>query len=597
MVASADQPVTGLPRTREGRRGVEALHPPPAPAITPTTWQDPEATYVGPTRALVRLAPFLLAAVLSLLLLVVNASWMQTFPDTIDGWLYFGYFENPRTYLHAFSGTYYGTRLAWILPGAVFHQLLPDFLANFVLHTALYCAGLMAVAWAVRRAAGGRAALAAVVMLGTYSYYLFSTGWNYVDGAGIAYYAAALAAITGASGTRWRRVAIAAAGCAYAAAVHTNILWLALGPPFIVYVVRFCWPANGRSGVLDAMALMTGAAACTALLGAINLSLGSDFLFFRPSFTFAASTVRQLSPYHRPDWVLSARWLVFPLVALVTALVWRVQGIERPAVRTLVDHYLLSWLMFLALAAVGRPVLELPYSASYLIPAMALSIAAQLSGPLNRLTTRQFQWLALLSVIAGVVAYWPPVARVFSSMLWHWPLVVVATLLIAAFLVQQARKGALTALALAAAVSNVAVADAQVFDFSGGAVRTQSFRAILEASDVLDEINPDASARFWYLEDSRLGKVFEAVSSTRLWGYRLVGNRFPSLWNPIANTDAVMQAGQRIVILTDDTNALAKAALTLRPLKLHPSPVVDRVIEDGGIRFHLVLAELVPAAP
>src|SRR4029079_16847842 len=101
-------------------------------------------------------------------------------------------------------------------------------------------------------------------------------------------------------------------GIAFAAAVHTNILWLALALPFLYYAVRVRRGGTGLAWALDAAALGGGFVLCTAVLGLVNVWLGSGFLFFRPSFAFAASTVLQPSAYHSQGWVLSARWLIFP---------------------------------------------------------------------------------------------------------------------------------------------------------------------------------------------------------------------------------------------------------------------------------------------
>ena len=71
--------------------------------LGPHTIRDTAGRVLSPSFALIAL-PFLL--------LMVNISWILTYPETVDGWVYFGFFENPRSYLHAFAGTYYSTRLS-----------------------------------------------------------------------------------------------------------------------------------------------------------------------------------------------------------------------------------------------------------------------------------------------------------------------------------------------------------------------------------------------------------------------------------------------------------------------------------------------------
>ena len=544
------------------------------------------------------LSPYFVLMALPFLLLAVNISWILTYPNTVDGWVYFGFFENPRSYLHAFGGTYYGTRLSWILPGAVVHQLLPDLPANFVLHIGLYCLGLLAIHSTLKRTAGERAALVTAILLGTYSYYLYSIGWNYVDGAGIVYYAMAIVAITHAA--RWPRLRIltVAAGIAFAAAVHTNILWLALGLPFVDYAVRLRRRGTVAALALDAVALIGGIVLCTAVLGLINVWLGSGFLFFRPSFAFAASTVLQPSAYHSPGWLLGARWLIFPLAVFISAAVWRARGIADPIARAFVDHFLLACVVFVLLQMAGRPVLERTFSSSYLMPGMALAAGALLAAPLGRLSGSQYSAIVIAALVCCVGAYSSPLASGLYRVLWPFPFLALALLLVAIGLVARwPRPPAVVGLLLSVSLVTVGTADGLAFDFSGRPTRLDSFQAILQATDVLDDLDPTVSARFWYSEKSQLSGVYEAVSSTRLWGYRLVGTRFPSLWNPIILRDTTVRAGERVVILSEDPKPLELAAPTLDRIHMSATPITERVVEDGTIRFHLVVADLVATAP
>jgi hypothetical protein len=557
--------------------------------LGPHTIRDTAGRVLSPSFALIAL-PFLL--------LTVNISWILTYPETVDGWVYFGFFENPRSYLHAFAGTYYSTRLSWILPGAVVHQVLPDLQANFVLHIGLYCAGLLAIYSALKRTAGERAALLAAILLGTYSYYLYSIGWNYVDGAGIVYYSLAIALMTRAASSPRLRIMVVVAGVAFAGAVHTNILWLALTVPFLYYAVRVRRPDTITALALDAAAFTGGVVFCTAVLGVINVWLGSDFLFFRPSFAFAASTVLQPSAYHRGGWVLNARWLIFPTAVFVSTAAWRALGIADTRARALVDHFLLACVVFVLLQLAGRPVLELTFSSSYLMPAMALAAGAQLAAPLRKLSGSQYARIVIVALVCCVGAYSSPLASGLFKVLWPVPLVAMGLVLAAIGLVARIpQPAAIIGLLLTVSVVTVGTADGHAFDFTGRPTRLDSFRAILQATDVLDDLDPAVTAKFWYSEASPYGPVYEAVSSTRLWGYRLVGTRFPSLWNPIILKDTTVNAGDRVVILSEAPKPLELAEPTLERLHMSAMPVTERVVEDGTIRFHLVVADLVATAP
>ena len=144
---------------------------------------------------------------------------------------------------------------------------------------------------------------------------------------------------------------------------------------------------------------------------------------------------------------------------------------------------------------------------------------------------------------------------------------------------------ALMAFVLSVSIANVATVDGHVFEFSEQPVRQERFRAVIEAAAVLDEVDPGAAARFWYEESSPLGDVYMGVSSTRLWGYRLVGTRFPSLWSPITLRDSPVSVGDRIVILADEPGARELADAALQPLHLAARPVAARAIDEGAVRF------------
>jgi len=52
-----------------------------------------------------------------------------------DPWFYLGYFRNLAEYKSTlFYGLYYGSRLSWILPGALVHSLFDPLIANAVPH-------------------------------------------------------------------------------------------------------------------------------------------------------------------------------------------------------------------------------------------------------------------------------------------------------------------------------------------------------------------------------------------------------------------------------------------------------------------------------
>ena len=101
---------------------------------------------------------------LAVLLLPVMVLWHQdnslfSPPGQIDTWMYFGYFQNLVNFKRdLFPNLYYGSRLAWILPGWAVHSVLPPVAASAVLHlTVLWVAALSLFQTLLRTAEIGRA--------------------------------------------------------------------------------------------------------------------------------------------------------------------------------------------------------------------------------------------------------------------------------------------------------------------------------------------------------------------------------------------------------------------------------------------------------
>ena len=105
----------------------------------------------------------------------------------IDTWLYHGYFLNLRHHVPAFAGTYYGSRLAWILPGALVYSLFKALTANLVLRLFLLTVSILAVFWQVQRRHGTRVSFLVSLLACGCPTLLSAIGWDYVDGPVIAY--------------------------------------------------------------------------------------------------------------------------------------------------------------------------------------------------------------------------------------------------------------------------------------------------------------------------------------------------------------------------------------------------------------------------
>ena len=151
----------------------------------------------------------------------------------MDSWIYFGFFHNLREYQNIYAsanstqlGFYYDDRLSWILPGFLVYQLFPSLTANYILHIGLYYIVALALYATLATTLHRRVAVLAALLMGSYSYFLNAVGWDYIDGAGLAFCSITVLLITlAAQRPRWP-VWLGAAGMAAAALVFSNIFWV-----------------------------------------------------------------------------------------------------------------------------------------------------------------------------------------------------------------------------------------------------------------------------------------------------------------------------------------------------------------------------------
>jgi hypothetical protein len=129
-----------------------------------------------------------LLGVLAIPLIQLSAApaWMYT-PVGGDQWYYHGYFLHLKHHIVTYSDAYFGTRLAWILPGYVAHTLFKPLTANFLLRLYVYWMAILSLYFAIRRSYGRRCAVICSLLLSASADFLLAAGWDYVDGPGIAY--------------------------------------------------------------------------------------------------------------------------------------------------------------------------------------------------------------------------------------------------------------------------------------------------------------------------------------------------------------------------------------------------------------------------
>jgi hypothetical protein len=106
---------------------------------------------------------------LPVLVTAVLPDWVYTSPGAIEAWVYNGYFGHLDVSAEGmFNDLYYGTRLAWLLPGHAAYVWFDATTASVVFHRCFYVMAIVALHAIVAVAAGHLRALFAAVTFALY---------------------------------------------------------------------------------------------------------------------------------------------------------------------------------------------------------------------------------------------------------------------------------------------------------------------------------------------------------------------------------------------------------------------------------------------
>ena len=218
--------------------------------------------------------------VVPLLIAAVNSSWLYTASGYLDPWYNVGHF------LHYVDGVFWPghykeSRLSWIAPGYAAYRLLGPVAGNFVLHFgALFITGAFVFLTLARIVSREAALLAAGLLL---AYYPLHQQPDYQTIASAAYYAVSVYCILRAGQATEPRLFLAAAGFAFGAAFHANILIVNMAPVLaVLYMIPRFYLKSWRSLLPAAGWTLLGFLAVTLLLCAIAWGAGRPPLFFWP---------------------------------------------------------------------------------------------------------------------------------------------------------------------------------------------------------------------------------------------------------------------------------------------------------------------------
>jgi hypothetical protein len=370
---------------------------------------DPTSHRSSITSRLALRENYIHAVVLTLLpwaCLAFNRDWIYSASGMIDPWLYHGYFHRfPEFVSTLYAGLYYGTRLAWIVPGYLAYSLLPPHAANLALHLALYYVAVCAVYRVVAILGDRSRALVAAVAFGTFWQVLISLGWDYVDGAVIAYSSVAWACLVSAARSPLPVRYLVAAGAASAAMVHSNLGALFLVPGVLMSYVVLRGRDTIRSRCFHAGAWLSGVVLVTAALGAIDAWAGGSWLFFTPSVQWSSNSIGAITfaPQVVLRWPSAAQLIVPALGGLVAVrlLVWRR---STPAIATSLP-ILVTWALFVVFdGAFKGGLLQTQYYVSWLLVPAFVAMAVAYPAGRSRMTTGSAVFIAFIWALNWLVA-------------------------------------------------------------------------------------------------------------------------------------------------------------------------------------------------
>jgi hypothetical protein len=529
-------------------------------------------------------------AVAPLYILFVSSNWIFSSPDSIDPWVYHGFFRNLQEYKTTlFPGTYYGSRLSWILPGYLVYKFLPPLAANYALHLGLWYAAVFALYYTLKSAAGRHTALITAIFLGSYIHFLRPLGSDYVDGPADVCFLICFALLTAAARNGRRGLRLALAGAAFAAAVFTNLFTIIFAPVVALYFALLLCRARDSLTVRSALTFpiwfLSGAATLTALLGVANFVVEGNFPFYMPSVYYVLAHAGQPNPWKLPiaQWIGQAEWLIVPGVAAVSALIAfanrRFRGsLAGPASGA---ACLLALLLMIFCEWLGIPVLQYPYYASYLIPTAFLAIGALLAGPLERISHSGALTLAIATLLLATIPLWGHNQYLSQLRSGTWPilpLLLGAVFAACALMTAKTASWVMTA-ALAACLVTSASTDSA---FAGRHARRDSFARIADAAAAVDAVRGDQFIWFWYGKSDPYFSEFHALHSIYLWGYTMLGAEFP-----VIHPEAPIIDGALVVVPSSDGDPLSPAREALAPRVFTAEPVERREIRGGGASYSL----------
>jgi hypothetical protein len=540
---------------------------------------------------------------LPLLLILLNDRWLLSFivANFVDTWIYLGYFLDLKQHLIVFPKAYFGSRLPWILPGFLTHQLLSPWIGNYILHFGFFGTAVASLYLILKHVLGRYTAFLTTILMGCHFYFLEAVGSDYIDGAALTYFLLTLLMLTNLANSRHMSLRVCFAGIFYSCTIFTQLFLINYTPFILLYY--FFMNRVGVGRLRSLLFFTLGFIGITLLFCTVNYFLNGRFWFFKYLIKWTISFAGEKSPYWVPmtTWWKTARWLLLPAItflgSLATLIFYRKIRL-LPQFRTILFFQML-FILTLALHFYWdikrhQQVLSAQFYTSYFLPLLFMALGSQISIILNMMDRRRFYQILILVLLISLAPYFTPLAHQilqlnFNPMLWP---IVLGVLGISAAILKSPHFKQIGLILTVSSMALISLTSTIAWSQTGDrSARKNSFLAVVQSVKAIQSMDPENKSRFWYNDQEPLGTLYRSVASTYLWAYRLISEEFPQLKGKAFSSYQVALNDQ-IFILSQNENILEKANQSLAQVGLKGKLIEERLIQEGPIKYKLTYIKI-----
>jgi len=519
-------------------------HPTSVRRATPSareTWIRKIGEKLAPGPA--KVWPYTLAvALLPLLVLWHRDNALYPPPWYGDSWFYLGFFRNLLEFKRSlFFNMYYGSRLSWVLPGFLIHSVFPVVAANSILHLSVHIVATLSLFSTLRLTAGARRAYLATMVFSVQPWLWAATGWDYPDGAGIAYCLLAMALLTRNALQPVGKWSLLLAGMALAAMAYAHLFLASLTPLLLLYYIGSAWAWRRTPPIEAARRLFLWAGAgfgiVTAAFCCINYVLDGNVWFYAPSIVQARSMASNFL-YFKPVWAEHqlVPWLWPAVTGSIAALLLLPSRVRRELTGRNAAALLFSAQLLLAFAYMaflqlrGSTVLGHHPYVSYLLPFTFLAIGISFWPAVETMSLRGYLMVCSAAAAVFAAVWFEPLGMLLptspaAQQAW---LGLCGGVLPLALLLRRRLAGTLLAIAGFGAFCCLSLAQTTNLYWVDLHGNREQYQRLMDARQRIEKWRGHYPILFWY--DKQEPAYFEycALNATYISEFARISEHFPS---------------------------------------------------------------------